>query len=262
MKKLGLALSSGGARGFAHLGVIKVLEKHNIPIHCISGTSMGAIMAAYYALYQETEKLEKIASEFRKRDILKLVDLNDPRVSIVKGEKVRNFLNEFFEGKTFEDTKIPLAVSATTLEEGKEVVFKSGNIMDAIIPSGTVPGVFPAREYKGKHLVDGGLADATPVDLCEDLGAEAVIAVNLYNFTNTENRNYKNMKEVLFRTYEIIMTKLSEYRIKEYKENILVLRPKTGNKFQTFSFHHAKDNVEAGIRVAEENIDKIKKLIE
>ncbi len=261
MKKLGLALSSGGARGFAHIGVIKVLEDNKIPINCVSGTSMGAAIAAYYALNLEIRNLEKVLIDFRKRDMLKLVDVNDPRVSIVKGKKVREFLKPFFGNKTFNDIKIPLAIGATALEDGSKVTFRKGKIIDAVMASGAFPGVFPPVKYRGKHLVDGGLADATPVDLVNKLGAEVIIAVDLFSLTKNKKRTYSKITDVLGRTYEIIMSKLADYKIKGYGKNIVVLQPETGPRIQTFAFYNAKKNIKAGEIEAKKHLKKIKKLL-
>jgi NTE family protein len=261
MKKLGLALSSGGARGLAHVGVIKVLRKNNIPIDHVAGTSMGALVAAYYALNDDIMEFEKLLLKFRKRDLLKLIDVNDPRVSLVKGEKVRKFLKNLFGNKTFKDTKIPLKIGATALENGSKVIFSTGKIIDAVMASGAFPGVFPVVKYKRKHLVDGGLADATPVDLVKKMGADVIVAVDLFSLEYYKNRRYQTMKEVLERTYEIIMSKLADYKEKEYGKNIIVLKPKTGKRIQTFAFYNAKKNIRAGEIEAEKHLRKIKRLL-
>jgi len=261
MKKLGLALSSGGARGFAHIGVIKVLVENKIPIHYIAGTSMGAFISAYFALNLEIKGLEKIALNFRKRDMLKIIDVNDLRISLVKGEKGRQFLKNFLGNKTFKDIKIPLSIGATALEDGSKVVFSKGKLLDAVMASGAFPGVFPPVKYKGKHLVDGGLADATPVDLVRQLGANVIIAVDLFNLTRYKDRNYDSIKNVLGRTYEIIMYKIADYKEKEYGKNIVVLKPETGSRIQTFAFYNAKNNIRAGEIETKKHLKKIKRLL-
>jgi NTE family protein len=116
MKKIGLALSSGGARGFSHIGVIKALMENKTPIHYIVGTSMGSIIAAYYALHKDVTGLELIVDDFNKADMLSLIDVNDPRKSIVKGDRARLFLKRIFGDKTFADTKIPLRSEEHTSE--------------------------------------------------------------------------------------------------------------------------------------------------
>lgn len=261
MKKLGLALSSGGARGFAHIGVIKVLIDNKIPIEFVAGTSMGAAIAAYFALNLEIRNLERIFVNFRKRDMLKVIDVNDPRISLVKGIKAKKFLKSIFGNKTFKDTKIPLVISATALEDGSKITFQKGKILDAIMASGAFPGVFPPVKYRNKHLVDGGLADATPVDLVKELGAEVIVAVDLFGLTRHKEMNYDTITKVLGRTYEIIMSKLADYKIKEYGKNIVVLEPETGKRIQTFAFYNAKKNIKAGEIEAKRHLKKIKRLL-
>ncbi|MEK6916858.1 MAG: patatin-like phospholipase family protein [Nanoarchaeota archaeon] len=260
-KKVGLALSSGGARGFSHVGVIKVLKKHNIPIDYISGTSIGAMVAAYYALNLEVEGFEKEFKNFRKRDLLKLIDLNNPRISLIKGEKVKIFLSKFFYGKNFKDTKIPLSIGATVLEDGSKKIFKTGKILDAVIASGAFPGVFPPVKYKGKTLIDGGLADATPVDLVNELGAEIIIAVDLFGFHRTNKKDFDNIWKVFGRVYEIAMSRLSTYTSKGYGDNIIVLKPKGGSRTDTFAIHKANQYIKIGEKEARKHIKKIKELI-
>ncbi len=261
IKKLGVALSSGGARGFAHIGVLKVLEKNNIPISYITGTSMGAVIAAFYALYGEVRTVEKIALGFRKRDTIKLVDLNNPKYSLIKGKKLKSFLKKYFGNKTFRDTKIPLKVGATALEDGSQVVFSRGKILDALLASGAFPGVFPPVKYRGKHLVDGGLSDATPVNLVKKMGADVILAVDLFTLRKIKQQNF-TMMDVLERTYEILVSNLSKYSEKEYGKNIIVLRPKAGHRIETFHFHRAKKYIEAGEKEALKYLKKIKKILD
>ena len=130
-KKIGLALGSGGARGYAHVGVIKVLQKNKIPIDYVAGTSIGSIVGGYFALNLNTKKLETVGLDFTAKDIWKkLIDLNNPKQSLIKGNKIRDFLKQFLGEKRFKDTKIPLAIGATDIETGKTIVFKKGKIID------------------------------------------------------------------------------------------------------------------------------------
>ncbi len=261
MKKVGLALSSGGARGFSHIGVIKVLKKHNINVECVAGTSMGALVAAYYALFLDVAGLEKTALSFRRGDLLKLIDFNDPRLSLVKGEKVKAFLKSIFGYMTFSDTKIPLKIGATSLQDGSKVIFSSGKIVDAVMASGAVPGVFPPVRYKGQDLVDGGLSDATPVEIVRAMGANMIVAVDLFGLERQKSRTYANTRDAVERAYCILMSKLSSYETEKYAKNIVVLRPKTGSRIQTFSFYNAEKNIRAGEIEAMKKISEIKKLL-
>jgi len=261
IKKVGLALGSGGARGFAHVGVIKELQKNNIPIDYISGTSMGGMVAAYYALYGHVTGIENVVNTFRKRDYLRLVDLNNPKKSLIKGDRVKKLLKKFFGDRTFKDTKIPLTLAATDLNKATQIVIKKGRILDALMASGAFPGVFPVVKYKGKYVVDGGLLDATPVNLVSKMGAEVIIAVDLFYLSPVKSKEYNRLLEVIQRVYDILLSNLSTYSAKEYGDNIIVITPDAGYRTATFAFHKAKTYIKAGEEGAQKNIKKIKRLL-
>jgi NTE family protein len=261
MKKVGLALGSGGARGFAHIGVINILEENKIPIDYVSGTSIGSVVAAYYALNLNVEGLKKVSLNFKSTDIWKtLIDLNNPKISLIKGKKLRKYWEQFFGNKRFKDTKIPLAIGATDATDGSRVVFTRGRILDAVIASSTLPGIFPPSKKGGKILIDGGIADGLPVDIVRELGADVVIGVDLYNFKKKKLAS-TNTLDIMERTYNILISKLSTYQEHEYKKNIVVLRPDTGNGVQLFAFDKVKQNIKIGELEAIKYLKKIKRLV-
>ena len=142
--KLGLALGSGTARGYAHIPIINFLIKNNVKIDMISGSSAGAIIGAYFALYGEVKSLEKLLRSITKKESLHLIDLNNPKKSIIKGIRIKKYLEDnFFGSKTFKDTKIPLYISATNIKTKKVVYFNKGKIIDAVMASISVPAIFP-----------------------------------------------------------------------------------------------------------------------
>ncbi|MEM4397914.1 MAG: patatin-like phospholipase family protein, partial [Candidatus Woesearchaeota archaeon] len=249
-KKLGLALGSGGARGYAHIGVIKFLLENNIKIDFVAGASIGSLIGAYYALYGEIKSLENFVLKFGKKDLMALIDLNDPRKSLIKGEKIRELLKKFFENKNIEDCKIPFKCVATSLQTGKPIMFEKGNIIKAIMASGCFPGVFSPIKYKDENnishdLVDGGLADGLPIDIVKNMGADIIIGVDLYGF-DIEMHNYNNSKDVIQRTYQLLLSKLSYFYEKEYAKNVIILRPKLKHGFSTFAFYDAKEKIDLG----------------
>ena len=260
-KKVGLSLSSGGARGLAHIGVIKTLRKHNIPIDCISGTSMGALVGAYYALHAEIELLEKMALGFKKkRDVLRIVDLNNPKKSIVKGNKVRRFLSKYYGNKTFRDTKIPLSIGTTNINTAEQVILTSGKLITAALASATIPGIFPPIKHRNRYLVDGGLVDFAPVGLVKKMGAEVIISVEISTTKYPKMEKYDTMS-ILERVYEIFMSNTLKLEDREYTKNIIVLRPQTGSRFNMFSFYNSEKYIRAGEIEAEKYIKKIKRMI-
>lgn len=175
---IGLALGSGAAKGFAHLGVIRVLEEHNIPIDYIAGSSIGAIIGAHYAEFKDIKRLEELILSFNRQRGFQLFD---PTLTggIVKGIKFEKFIEEMLEGADFNSLQIPFAAVATDFNTGKAVVFKDGNLTKAIRASSSVPAFFQPVSYKDRILADGGLSNPVPVDIVREMGADIVIAVNL-----------------------------------------------------------------------------------
>jgi len=186
--KVGLALSSGGAKGVAHLGVLKVFEKENIPIDMIVGTSIGALIGGIYISGVEIEEMEKIALDMNWKQLLRLTDLTRPTTALVNGQKIENFINFLVNDKTFDDTKISFAAVAADVLSGKEVVLKKGLITDAIRASISTPVIFTPVKRGNKLLVDGGVVNPLPADVVRKMGADVVIAINLLTETSAKNR--------------------------------------------------------------------------
>ena len=178
---VGLTLSGGGARGLAHIGVLKVLEREGIPIDCLSGASMGGILGAVYAAGYSASELEDMALGMaRPRRLVHLVDFGPPRRGLLAGHKLRAYLAQFLPPElTFADLRLPLALEAVDLDAGREVALTQGSVLRAALATSAFPGVLPPVEWQSRRLVDGGLLDNLPVDLVRGLGAEMVIAVNV-----------------------------------------------------------------------------------
>ncbi len=166
-KLVGLALSAGNARGLAHIGVLRVLEEANVPIDLITGTSMGALIGALYAVGHPLEKLEEFAASLPRLTSFfsGLWDFQiPPRSGLIKGEKARRYLAEkWFNHKTFEDLTISLRVVAADVVTGEEVIFDSGPIADAVRASISIMGVFQPAHVNGRYLIDGGAVNPVPI---------------------------------------------------------------------------------------------------
>lgn len=185
-KTVGLALGSGGVRGLAHVGVIKTLLKHNIPIDYIAGSSIGAWVGAHYALFQDIERLEEFTVNKKEEKFRMLLE---PSLSggFIGGDRTRKLLTEWLEDASFEETKIPLAVVATDLLKREPHVYTSAALAPAVHASMAIPGMFKPVTYHGRVLVDGGITNPVPSDVVKKMGADIVIAVNLYRIPeNTE----------------------------------------------------------------------------
>jgi NTE family protein len=178
---IGLALSGGGARGLAHIGVLSVLERRGIHIDCLSGASMGGVIAAAYSAGMTPSMLQTLALRMaRVRQLIRLVDLRPPHRGLLAGTKLRAFLGRFIPPEmTFADLRLPLALKAVDLRTGEEVALTDGSVLEAVLATSAFPGVLPPVEWRGRCLVDGGVLDNLPVDLARGLGAERVIAVDV-----------------------------------------------------------------------------------
>jgi NTE family protein len=179
--RVGLVLSGGGARGLAHIGVLKVLEEEHIPISCLSGASMGGVVAAAYAAGWDPESLAEQACQMASlRRLVRLIDIRPPRRGLLAGEHVREYLARFTPPElSFSDLRLPLALKATDLNRGSEVDLTEGPVLEAVLATSAFPGVFPAVEWKGRYLVDGGVLNNLPIDLAYHLGASVTIAVDV-----------------------------------------------------------------------------------
>lgn len=199
-KKIGLALGSGAARGLAHIGVIKELEKNNIRIDCIAGTSIGAIVGGLYAYTKDIKLIESIASSNNLKNLFDAFFDPSFKEGIFKGEKVLNLLNGYIpDNAEFKDTKIPFCTVCSDLLTANSVIISEGNLKDAIRASMSIPVLFNPIKYKDSFLIDGGTTDPVPVDAVRQLGATKVIGVNIYTnlFPKSINNLKLNMVEML-----------------------------------------------------------------
>ncbi|MEA2021437.1 MAG: patatin-like phospholipase family protein [Candidatus Caldatribacteriota bacterium] len=178
--KFGLALGSGSARGLAHVGVIQVLEAHNIPIDMIAGTSIGSVIGSLYASGASIEQLMEAALSMKKSKTLALLDPALPHSGFIKGHRAEEIIKAIaLKDKTFDDLNMPFAAVATVIKNGAKAVINKGKVIDAVRASISIPGIFTPVKYQDYFLVDGGLVDPVPVDATKDLGADIVIAVSL-----------------------------------------------------------------------------------
>ena len=176
---IGLALSSGGPRGAAHTGVLKVLEEHHIPIDVIAGTSMGAMVGGVYAAGVSIERIEE---EWLKTDIVRMAKNFLPTFPLhgwSSGGNIYRALQSLVGDARIEELPLKFAAVATDIETGEEMVIQEGLLVDAIRASSSVPGLFVPAEHEGRFLVDGGLVNPLPVDVTRRLGADIVIAVDV-----------------------------------------------------------------------------------
>ena len=176
--KVGLALGSGSARGWAHIGAIEAIEEAGVPIHYVAGTSIGAFVGAVYAT-GDLDSLKQFALQMDWKKVLSYFDVVFPRSGLMDGKKVHDLFSLHTEARTFDDFKIPVKMIATDLNSGDKIIIDSGNIIESIRASVSVPGVFTPVHLNDKWLVDGGLVDPVPVKVVREMGADIVIAIDL-----------------------------------------------------------------------------------
>ncbi|MBC7220946.1 patatin-like phospholipase family protein [Candidatus Bipolaricaulota bacterium] len=176
---IGLALSSGGARGAAHAGVLEVLAREGVQISAVSGSSIGAVVGGAYAAGLSPER---ISQEWLNTDLPKVVRSflpTFPRAGLSSGGGLRKYLRSVLGNTRIEDLPLPFAAVACDLDTGKEVVLREGLLVDALRASAAIPGIFYPVPWQGQVLVDGGLVEPLPVRACRDLGAQIVVAVDV-----------------------------------------------------------------------------------
>jgi len=177
---VGLALGSGGAKGLSHIAVIDYLESMRIPVDMISGSSIGAVIGAVY-LCGNMNRLKEDMLSFSRTEFLAIADITIPKSGLMKGKNFINFLTKYIPADSLiEDLPKPLAIIATDYFTGKPIVFRKGNILEAIRASVSIPGVFVPATYGNTFLIDGGVANPLPVDVVKKMGAGFTVAVNLH----------------------------------------------------------------------------------
>lgn len=257
MKKpvVALALGSGIARGLAHIGVIKVLSENKIPINLITGTSMGAMIGAFYAKKLNIYDIETLAVKTNKKDLFRMLDPSF-RGGLIKGKKIEIFLEKYLESSKFSKLKIPLVVVACDIKTGKPVYFSKGNIIKAIRASISIPLVFNPVKYKKTVLVDGALTEPVPVTAAKNFGADIVIAVNLDSESKIK-KSSTSVRNVASRSTEILLYQLSKHN-SEMAD--IVIYPNIGY-YKSVDFSDAKKFIEQGEIAARKALPKIKKVL-
>jgi len=265
-QKIGLALGGGSAKGIAHVGVLKVLEKNNIKVDLVSGTSIGSLIGAFYCSGMSTEEMAK---EMFSIDIKKFFELNLPKHGFIKGKKIEDYIREKLPVKTFEDLKIPLFITASDLTTGDLIVFNKGDIAKAIRASMSIPGVFNPIENNGRILVDGGVIDPLPTDVLKQNKADKIIAVNLidlgekkviYEKSNIAEPKIKSplIIPVLFKSLQMNYKIATQALIETSPPDVMISPDLKKIGYQ--DFHKAKQAVELGEQAAKNYINEMKAL--
>jgi len=252
-KKIGIALSGGAARGFAHLGVLKALKENDIPIDFISGTSAGSIAGAAFASGLSVEEIAEIG---RKMSWFKMTGFSYSAKGLLSNASMGEFFRKEFPVQTFEELKTPFAAVACDLETGEEVVLKADDLIGAIRASCAIPGIFAPVLRDGKILIDGGVIANVPTKAVKKLGAEIVIAVDVLASGATYWGKPSTLVGILFQSTMMLLRAASKAH--HYRADVVIvpkiahLRPDEIGKMDEF--------IKLGEQAALEKIDEIKKL--
>ncbi|AGX03735.1 MULTISPECIES: patatin-like phospholipase family protein [Bacillaceae] len=250
---IGLALGSGGARGFAHLGVIKVLKEEGINVDVIAGSSMGALVGCFYGAGLDIDRLYKLAGAFKRKYYL---DFTVPKMGFLAGKKVKELIRLFTHGKNLEDLDIPVRVVATDLKAGEKVVFSKGPIADAVRASISIPGIFTPEKLEDRLLVDGGVIDRVPVSVVEEMGADLIIAVDVSRVKTSSD--ITSIFDVIMQSLDIMQMELVSNR--EIASDIMI-RPHV-EMYSSRAFTNIEDIIRIGEEEARKQVPRIKEAIQ
>jgi len=250
---IGLALGGGFARGFAHLGVLQVLEQNQIPISHIAGTSVGSILGAAYASGAPLTRIIETCRALRFRDIARW---RVSRLGLASNQRLENLIERVFDSRQFEDLRIPLAVVATDLTSGEPVVFRQGNLVDAIRASCAFPGLFEPVEIGTRCLADGGLVAPVPTHAARQLGANVVIGVSV-----GMQDGHRGAPTNIFQVVSRAVNAAQKHQLEIWERySDLVLRPDV-QSLAWDDFDRADEAIAAGATAARRALPRIEKLL-
>lgn len=256
-KKVGLALSSGAARGLAHIGVLEVLEREDIPIDMIVGSSMGALIGALYARGKNVSEIKNLAIDLGTRRFSFLADPALPKTGLIRGRKIEDMLRSAIGDIEFSDLRMPLACVATDIDSGEEVVIREGLVWEGVRASASIPVIFTVAKWEGRYLVDGALVNPVPVSVLKAMGADFIIAVNVIPHREVREAAEPNIFSVIMQTVYI-----SSYRVIKSSLNgaDIVIEPQVAS-IGHFDFHQVEESVLQGKLAAQDFVAEIKRHI-
>ena len=246
-----LALGGGASKGFAHIGIIKVLKENNIPVKIVTGTSAGSIVGSMYASGMSPDRLELEAEILGKTD---LVDLTLSTSGFIKGEKLQNYINRKVGNRPMQQFPIKFAAVATDFESGKPVVFNVGNAGQAVRASASIPNVFQPVVIGSRKYVDGGLSQPVPVSAAKKMGANFIIAVDI------SARPAKNVSQGMFSYLDQTFNVMSQTALhQELGQANVVIKPQVLELGSVGGFDQKQRAIQLGEQAARAALPEIKR---
>lgn len=257
--KIALVLSGGGARGFAHIGVLKVLKEEKLPIDILVGNSVGALIGSLYAAGVPMDKIEQLGENVGWNDLTNISDTSMLRLlltgNLLSTEKMEKYLRDNIKNARFEDLEIPFACIATDLKTGERVILREGDVALAARASATVPGLFDPVQYRHRYLIDGGLSDNIPTDVAQLLGADFIIAVVVS--ADISRNDVSNVFMVLTQSIYIQGRLLDSEKVKLAD---FVISPKVKD-ITAVDLNRSKECVESGVLATRQVIQELKRVL-
>jgi len=254
-----LALGGGGAKGLAHIGIIKSLEKAGIPIDFVAGTSMGALVGAWYAATRNIVFLENIFLKIKEGDLIPShAALGVESSKLFKSEAFVKFLTGILGDKKIEQCPLPFRAVATNVENGKEVILSEGSLVEAIRASIALPVVFKPVKIGEQLLMDGGVANPVPADVVREMGADFVIAVDISSrWIRIDNdlAEAQNVPSFIASAFSVVEYEVAQHVLKQAD---VVLRPPVMN-YDWLEFFRAREIIAAGAQEAGRSMNDIRK---
>ena len=248
---IGLALGGGASKGFAHIGVIKVLEENNIPIKIVTGTSAGALVGSLYASGMNAPRLQREAENLQRAD---LVDLTLSTSGFIRGEKLQNYINRKVGNRPMQQFPIKFAAVATDFESGKPVVFNVGNAGQAVRASASIPNVFQPVIIGNRKYVDGGLSQPVPVSAAKKMGANFIIAVDI------SARPAKNVSQGMFSYLDQTFNVMSQTALRqELGQANVVIKPQVLELGSVGGFDQKQRAIQLGEQATRAALPEIKR---
>lgn len=252
IKKIGLALGGGGARGFALLGAIKAFEECNINFDFVAGTSVGALVGALYCYGKNSEEMIAYSKTLRTKDIKRGIIPFMPS----KTEGLKEIITDFVGNIQFKDLKLPFCAVAVDVRSGKEIHISKGDLISAIAGSCAVPALFSPQKFGEYMLFDGGLQNTIPADVPKLYGCDAVVAVDI-NSTRGEGTDSDKYVDIIMAAISIMM---KGNAIKGYLNADVMIQPNL-RKFKSISFMGAEEMIDEGYKATMKMMPQIKELV-